>query len=375
MKTFLSIVGARPQFIKAAMIALAADCYNHQSSRPIKHRLLHTGQHYDKGMSDVFFQQLPLPEPDYRIRAGSGTHGAQTATMLEGIERVLLTDRPDFVVVYGDTNSTLAGGLAAAKLHIPVAHVEAGLRSFNRHMPEEINRVVVDHLSAVLFCPTEAAVRNLAAEGISQGVYRSGDVMLDATLHFANATDLNSPILSSLKVQSGNYLLATIHRAENTDSFEQLEFLLDGLVSLSHPVIFPMHPRVKDRLRCDPLSGVRKRLESSAHIRIIDPVPYLEMLTLEKNARIIVTDSGGVQKESYFLGVPCITLRDETEWTETLAGGWNRIVGNRRTEMIAAVESLWERNGCSPVGRPNLEAFGAGRAAEEHISILLGAAN
>ena len=362
----LSIVGARPQFVKVAMLVEAVRAHNRKASakRHVRHTLVHTGQHYDRNLSDVFFQQLPLPTPQFNLGVGSGSHGKQTGELLERTEQVLLKAKPDVVVVYGDTNSTVAGGLAAAKLHISIAHVEAGLRSFNRLMPEEINRVVTDHLSDVLFCPTDTSIENLKHEGITKGVYLTGDVMLDAVLSFRQVAEKRSRVLKQLKLRNSEYILLTVHRAENTDSAERITEIIELLSSVKQPVVFPIHPRTRHKLESTrSLRGLAKSLFGASHMRVIDPVSYLDMLALENNARVVLTDSGGVQKETYFLGVPCLTLRGETEWTETLKGGWNRLVDTDPKRTIPILESLWSNNGLRPVGRPNLSAFGGGKAA------------
>lgn len=373
MKKLLSIVGVRPQFVKAAMVCAAADRYN--SGRPkqeqIKHLLLNTGQHYDYDMADVFFQQLPLPQPDYSLGIGSGSHGAQTAAMLEKIESVLLTDRPDCVIVYGDTNSTLAGALAAAKLQIPVAHVESGLRSFNRNMPEEINRIVADHLSSLLLCPTRAAIEQLQQEGITENVYFTGDVMLDAVHIFAAVARKRSTALQDLGVSVKNFILVTIHRAENTDSLERTGELVETLCGLERPTVFAMHPRLRSKLEREPAyQPLGERLHRASHIKISQPFSYMDMLHLESSAQLIMTDSGGVQKEAYFVSTPCLTLRDETEWIETLKDGWNQVVGTSPAKILPLVKSLWSQNGASPTGWPSLSAFGDGRAADNIIQVL-----
>jgi len=337
----------------------------------VRHTLVHTGQHYDRTMSDVFFQELPIPTAEYNLEVGSGTHGKQTAALLERTEQVFLNDRPDVVIVYGDTNSTLAGALAAVKMNIPVAHVEAGLRSFNRQMPEEINRVAADHVSSLLFCPTETAVSNLRKEGIVDGVFLSGDVMLDAVLNFRKIAREKSNILSRLGLDTSDYLLLTIHRAENTNSSERVAEIVEFLLSIERPVVFPMHPRTKHRLEGDStLHSLNCRLFESSHIRVIEPVSYLDMLALEDHARMVLTDSGGVQKEAYFLGVPCMTVRGETEWVETLAGGWNRLV-EPSAKSLPLIESMWAKNGSSPSGEPDLALFGGGQAAENIVNQLL----
>ena len=317
----LSVVGARPQFIKAAPVhrALAA-------SHDVV--LVHTGQHYDDNMSGVFFRELGLPEPDVHLGAGSGSHAQQTATMIERLEPVMTSAHPDCVIVYGDTNTTLAGAVVAAKLVLPVAHVEAGLRSFNRAMPEEQNRVVADHLSSLLLCPTATAVANLAGEGITRGVHLVGDVMAEALRTAANRARLESSVLARLGLRERRYALATVHRAENTDDRDRLSAILAGLNALDETVVFPMHPRT--RAAVDALGWSPR-----AHLRVVEPQGYLDMVTLEASARVVLTDSGGVQKEAFWLGVPCVTLRNETEWVETLEYGWNTLAGTAPARIVA----------------------------------------
>jgi UDP-GlcNAc3NAcA epimerase len=318
----VSIVGARPQFIKAAVL-----------SREIRKEhtevLIHTGQHYDENMSQVFFDELDIPAPNYFLGIGSGSHGAQTGAMLAGIEEVLLKEQPDCVLVYGDTNSTLAGALAAVKLHIKVAHVEAGLRSFNRRMPEEINRVLTDHVADLLLCPTQTAVDNLAAEGITAGVHLVGDVMYDGLLWAVERGKRTSTILADLGLSPKNYALVTVHRAENTDDPERLGGILDALNQIEETIVWPVHPRAHKKLE-------ELNWQPAEHIRLIEPVGYVDMATLEAQARVILTDSGGMQKEAYWLGVPCITLRDETEWVETVEAGANEIVGTSAPCIVDA---------------------------------------
>jgi UDP-GlcNAc3NAcA epimerase len=313
-------VGARPQFIKAAALS--------RKLRQVHTEILvHTGQHYDANMSDIFFRELEIAPPDYNLGIGSGPHGEQTGLMLAAIERVILAEKPDWVLVYGDTNSTLAGALAAAKCHIPVAHVEAGLRSFNRLMPEEINRVLTDHVSNLLFCPTQTAVDNLAVEGIIQGVHLVGDIMYDGLLWAVERVQKWSDILERLQIKEKSYLLATVHRAENTDDPERLSNILTAFDNLDEPLIFPTHPRTRVRLQA---INWRPR----PHIQLIEPVGYLDMVNLTNQARLILTDSGGLQKEAYWLGVPCVTLRDETEWIETVESGWNIVVGANPNRIV-----------------------------------------
>lgn len=320
-----TIVGARPEFVQLAPV-----------SRAIRQRheecLIHTGQHYDDTMSEQFFQELSLPEPDYHLHCGSGPHGAQTARMLEAVEQVLLKERPDWVVVFGDTNTTLAGALVAAKLRIALAHVEAGLRSFNRDMPEEINRIVTDHISDRLFCPTSTARDHLNREGITQGVEVVGDVMLDLHLQVEPLLEERRQALcSTLGISEQHYILVTIHRPVNTDDAEALRNIAAALNALQLPVVFPIHPRTRKRLQ-------DYDLRWKSHVRLIEPVGYLDMLTLERFAYRILTDSGGVQKQAYFCSVPCITLREETEWSETVESGWNVLVGSQCHAILEAMQ-------------------------------------
>ena len=323
-----SVVGARPQFIKSMPVGREMRAAGHAEV------LVHTGQHYDDEMSAVFFRELDISEPDYNLGVGSGPHGWQTGQMLMRIEEVLLAEKPDWVLVYGDTNSTLAGALAAVKSHIHLAHVEAGLRSFNREMPEEHNRVLTDHCSDLLFCPTQTAVDNLAREGITKGVYLVGDTMYDAVLQFAEIARQRSTILQDLGLKSKGYLLTTVHRPYNTDVPENLRNILGAFAEVGEPIIFPVHPRARQKIA--ELDGVANP-EFNRNVRMIAPIGYLDMLVLEQHARMILTDSGGMQKEAYFFGVPCVTLRPETEWVETVESGWNVVVGASRMEIVSAV--------------------------------------
>ena len=359
----ITVVGARPQFIKAAPVNRAIAEYNRNwASTSIMERIIHTGQHYDENMSQAFFDELEIPLPDYYLGVGNGSHGEQTGRMLEKIEQVLIKEEPDFVLVYGDTNSTLAGALATAKLHIPVAHVEAGLRSFNRRMPEEINRVVTDHISTLLFCPTDAAVKNLQAEGITQGVHQVGDVMYDSILFYVRkAKSIEEKTLKRLNVQSKSYYLATVHRAENTDDALRLSQIVEAfneIASKDCPVILPLHPRTV---------GYAKKygLRFASNTNIVRPVSYLEMIGLENNARVILTDSGGVQKEAYWLGVPCITLRAETEWLETVQSGWNTLAG---ADKDTIVNSVGGTDKLCPISPKSM--YGDGDAANQICKIL-----
>lgn len=320
-KTVLTIVGARPQFIKAAAVSRAIA---RLPGSPLKELLVHTGQHHDENMSDVFFRELSIPAPALNLGIAGGKHGQMTGRMLEAIEKAILDHKPDWMLIYGDTNSTLAGALAASKLHIPVAHVEAGLRSFDRRMPEEINRVIADHVSTLLFAPTDVAVKNLKNEGISgDKVRRVGDVMFDVMLFYRDLAAKQSTTLQRLELKPKSFALATVHRAENTDDPARLKGILEGLSRLAatHPVVLPIHPRTRAAI------ANLGNFTPPANLRLIDPVGYLDMLSLEWNAGLIATDSGGVQKEAFFASVPCITLRDNTEWVELIDVGANVLVG------------------------------------------------
>ena len=345
----VSIVGARPQFIKAAVLSRAL-------RREHREVLVHTGQHYDQSMSRLFFRELEMPEPDHHLGVGSGSHGEQTGRMLERIEGVLLRERPDWALVYGDTNSTLAGALAAAKLNIRLAHVEAGLRSGDRRLPEEVNRIVADHCSDLLFCPTVTAVENLRHEGITKGVHPVGDVMYDSLLQHLPLAEEKSDVLERLGVSPGAYYLATVHRAANTDDAARLADILEGLRRLDGPVVFPVHPRTRK-------AAEAASLAMGDGMLAVDPVGYGDMLVLQKNARCVLTDSGGVQKEAYLLAVPCVTLREETEWPETLENGWNVLAGTDPERIVSAAMRP------APKGRPT-PCFGDGRAAERIVKAL-----
>jgi UDP-N-acetylglucosamine 2-epimerase len=385
----LSIVGARPQFIKAAVVSQKIRL----CGAGFEELLLHTGQHYDFNMSEVFFRELDLPEPNYYLGIGSGRHGEQTARMLAGIEEVLLQEDPDLVLVYGDTNTTLAGALAPVKLHIPVAHVEAGLRSFNRQMPEEINRIVVDHCSDLLFCPTETAVENLKREGFqnvgpaghigSSGpswfpdqqrqaplVINVGDVMLDLAREVKVRLDREgrqkTEILGRYGLTPHEYVLTTIHRASNTDELENLRGILEAMRQIARgglKVLFPVHPRTKKAMEKADLLA----LVDMAGIVTSDPVSYVEMIALESEARFLLTDSGGVQKEAYFFKVPCVVAREETEWTELVQIGWNRLAGPKTEAILAAAEAILREDFAN---KPRPDYYGAGHASARIVSIL-----
>ncbi|OPL10018.1 MAG: UDP-N-acetyl glucosamine 2-epimerase [Firmicutes bacterium ML8_F2] len=372
----ITIVGARPQFIKAATVSRAI------SARPgITETIIHTGQHFDAGMSDIFFAELGIPEPDYHLDISGGGHGQMTGAMLEKLEPLLQEICPDWVLVYGDTNSTLSGALAAAKLHIPVAHVEAGLRSYNRRMPEEINRILTDQLSSLLFCPTETAVKNLHREGFPHQILTNnnylimdnhqpitnnrqlitnvGDVMFDAALFYAQKAKSRSGILAAYGLTAKGYVLATVHRAENTDDPARLRAIMEGLdwAAAQMPMILPLHPRTKAAME-------RENIQPQK-IKLINPVGYLDMVALETNAAVIATDSGGVQKEAYFHGVPCVTLRDETEWTELVDAGWNRLAppgsADTKNAVLSAIGSEGEA----------VRPYGNGNAANTILEQLL----
>ena len=345
-----SIVGARPQFIKAALVSREIRQHHEEI-------LIHTGQHYDENMSDVFFEILDIPRPNYNLGVGSGSHGRQTADMMRGLEDVLEKERPDLVLVYGDTNSTLAGALVAAKMGMPLGHVEAGLRSFNREMPEEVNRVVADHLSSLLFAPTETAINNLTREGITRGVHLVGDVMYDVALQSAQAARSRDTV-GRLGLTRGEFILVTLHRPQNVDQKETLSSIVEALVNAGRPVVFPVHPRTRKNLAA---FGLWDRL--SAKVKAIEPVDYLDFIALLMASAKVVTDSGGVQKEAYFFGVPCVTLRDETEWMETMEDGWNALVGAETEDILHAIRNF------NPEGIKS-KSFGDGHAAE-HIARIL----
>jgi UDP-N-acetylglucosamine 2-epimerase (non-hydrolysing)/UDP-GlcNAc3NAcA epimerase len=356
----LTVVGARPQFIKAAAVSRVLRRDNEEI-------LVHTGQHYDENMSGIFFEELQIPLPDYNLGVGSASHGRQTGEMLIQIEELLLKEKPAAVLVYGDTNSTLAGALAAVKLHIPVVHVEAGLRSYNREMPEEINRVMTDHVSQFLFCPTQTAVTNLKNEGLTEGVYDVGDVMCDALMFYRELADKHygGTVTGDLEYIApkpceinSSYYLATIHRAENTDGKTALESILAALEQLDAPVIFPVHPRTRPIV----LSLLSQHHYKNIHF--VAPIGYLNMIYLTSNAKKIVTDSGGLQKEAYLLKVPCVTVREQTEWVETLRGGWNVLAHQDTNDIASKIANL-----SADVSLHN-DYYGNGKAAEKICEII-----
>ena len=349
MKTIASIVGARPQFIKAAPVSRALTSHFNEV-------MIHTGQHYDYEMSDLFFKEMDMRQPDFNLGIGGGTHGAQTGMMLIELEKVMSSVKPDCILVYGDTNSTLAGALTAAKAGTPLAHVEAGLRSYNRAMPEEVNRVLTDHVSTWLFCPTDVAVQNLKKEGIVKGVHQIGDVMYDALLHNLEIAREKSQILARMSLKKGEYALATVHRAGNTDNRNNMQSILDALGSLPTRVIFPVHPRTRKRIE-------EWELAVNSNVSLIEPLGPLDILQLLENANCILTDSGGMQREAYLLGARCITLREETEWVETVSAGWNSLAGVD-AKRIRALYETWKPAGERPL------LYGDGRAAEKIAQIL-----
>ncbi|WP_165998014.1 UDP-N-acetylglucosamine 2-epimerase (non-hydrolyzing) [Bacillus sp. Cs-700] len=346
----ITVLGARPQFIKAAPVS--------RELRKVHTELIiHTGQHYDANMSDIFFEELEIPKPDFHLGVGSGNHGKQTGEMLTKIEEILVDEKPDYLLVYGDTNSTLAGSLAASKLHIPVIHIEAGLRSFNKKMPEEINRIMTDHVSDLLFCPTKTAVKNLENENILENVFNVGDVMYDAVDYNRNLAQEKSVVLNSHELTSKEYFLITIHRAENTDDKAKMKNILEALKRISEPKVWPIHPRTRQVIERFGFS-----LEAIPNLKVIEPVGYLDMLTLENHSKKILTDSGGVQKEAYFMKVPCITMREQTEWVETLEDNANILVGSNKEKIIEAVYR--------EVYPEYKKLFGDGHAASKIVAVL-----
>ncbi len=345
-----TIIGARPQFVKCAPVSAAL-------RKSHSEFLVHTGQHYDDNMSHIFFDEMGIPKPDVNLEVGSGSHAVQTAAMMTGLEPLMLNHKPDAVMIYGDTNSTVAAALVAAKLHIPVIHIEAGLRSFNLKMPEEINRIVADRLSKVLCCPTESAVKNLNDEGIKSGVINTGDVMYDAVLMFKPLSE-KSDILKTLNVDSKKYNLITIHRASNTDNLENLLNILNGANDSGRQSIFPIHPRTKNIIKNNNIS-----FSSFNNIKFIEPLGYLDFMKLASNAKTITTDSGGLQKEAYWHGVPCITVREETEWVETVESGWNCLIGSNREKLTKALQEF-----APSCKRPDF--YGNGHASEKIVEAI-----
>ena len=380
----VTIIGARPQIIKAAALSRAIKRYY---ANEIKEVIVHTGQHYDDNMSQVFFDELDIPRPDYNLHVGSASHGIQTARMIEGIEEILLKEQPDYIVLYGDTNSTLAGAVAAAKIHVPIVHIEAGLRSFNKAKPEEINRIVCDHCSTLLFTPTKAGLENLKREGFSidecgpstssgntiptidnPKVYHCGDIMYDNRLHFAKVAEEKTDIIKRLELNGQPYILATIHRDTNTDHPERLSAIFRSIIKLSEAcqIVLPLHPRTAKLLKTNLDEGLQKQIFSYPNIKLIPPVSFLEMIALERRAQLIMTDSGGVQKEAYFFKKPCIILRPETEWVEIVETG-NAILADADEGRI--MKAWLHFKGNPPTLFP--EIFGDGHAAEFMLEKML----
>jgi UDP-GlcNAc3NAcA epimerase len=370
MITIVTIIGARPQIIKAAALSRAIRTYYAHSIREI---IVHTGQHYDTNMSEVFFEELGIPQPDYNLQVGSGAHGEQTAKMIIGIEEILENIRPDALVVYGDTNSTLAGAIAASKIHIPVLHIEAGLRSFNKRMPEEINRILCDHASTLLFTPTQAGLTNLMNEGFKTnsnvpyspdrpGVFHCGDIMYDNSLHFSTLAAQKTNLLQELQLQDKSYILATIHRNDNTDVPAHLTGIFEGLLDIlnqsDHAIVLPLHPRTKKLLSVNLPEHLLNAIHRNDRLHLIDPVSFLQMIALEKNAELVITDSGGVQKEAYFFKKPCIILRPETEWVELVECGAAKLVGHDRNQLLKAYHDFSDAKDI-----PFPQIFGNGEAA------------
>lgn len=360
MIRIITIVGARPQFVKAAMLSRAISMCN-KEGMSFEEKLIHTGQHYDENMSRVFFHEMGILKPTWQLHCGNHTHGAMTGQMLMDIEKILIDNQPDYVLVYGDTNSTLAGALAASKLHIPVVHVEAGLRSFNKAMPEEINRILTDHVSSILCCPTQTAVQNLHKENITKGVYHVGDIMYDAALLFGKEAEQRSTILQTLGLSPKEFLLCTVHRAENTDSQERLCQIAQAWteIAASERIVIPLHPRTKIYLEKYNLLAT---LQQQSNILFTAPLGFLDMVMLERNARIILTDSGGIQKEAYFHKTPCITLREETEWTETIESGWNQLAGFHAKDIIKCLSTSNDRK--------EIQEYGDGNTAQKILDLL-----
>lgn len=370
MKKIITVIGARPQIIKAAAISRAI---KNNFSDKILEVIVHTGQHYDENMSQIFFEELEIPFPNFNLNVGSGSHGEQTAKMLEGLENIYVQEKPDAVIVYGDTNSTIAGALAAAKIHIPVIHIEAGLRSFNKAMPEEINRIACDHMSTLLFTPTEIGQRNLLNEGIKNDkkevasidnpkIYLCGDIMYDNSLYFSAMSEQKSEILKELEITTDEFILCTIHRDTNTDDTANLNAIFLALLRIQKTsnlkIVLPLHPRTKEKLNSHLDENLLTELNQNKNFKIIPPLGFLDIISLEKNARLIITDSGGLQKEAFFFQKPCVILREQTEWIEIVENGNALIAGANELKIISSVETLMKRTDFT---YPNL--YGDGNAA------------
>ena len=370
MKKIITVIGARPQIIKAAAISRAI---KNNFSDKILEVIVHTGQHYDENMSQIFFEELEIPIPNFNLNVGSGSHGEQTAKMLEGLENIYLQEKPDAVIVYGDTNSTIAGALAASKIHIPVIHIEAGLRSFNKAMPEEINRIACDHMSTLLFTPTEIGQRNLLNEGIKNDqkeaasidnpkIYLCGDIMYDNSLYFSAMSEQKSEILKELEIITDEFILCTIHRDTNTDDTANLNAIFRALLRIQKTsnlkIVLPLHPRTKEKLNSHLDENLLTEINQNKNFKIIPPTGFLDIISLEKNARLIITDSGGLQKEAFFFQKPCVILREQTEWIEIVENGNALIAGANELKIISSVETLFKRTDFT---YPNL--YGDGNAA------------
>ena len=370
MKKIITVIGARPQIIKAAAISRAI---KNNFSDKILEVIVHTGQHYDENMSQIFFEELEIPFPNFNLNVGSGSHGEQTAKMLEGLENIYMQEKPDAVIVYGDTNSTIAGALAAAKIHIPVIHIEAGLRSFNKAMPEEINRIACDHMSTLLFTPSETGLRNLLNEGIKNDqneaatidnpkIYLRGDIMYDNSLYFSAMSEQKSEILKELEITTDEFILCTIHRDTNTDDTANLNAIFRALLRIQKTsnlkIVLPLHPRTKEKLNSHLDENLLTEINQNKNFKIIPPTGFLDIISLEKNARLIITDSGGLQKEAFFFQKPCVILREQTEWIEIVENGNALIAGANELKIISSVETLMKRTDFT---YPNL--YGDGNAA------------
>ena len=370
MKKIITVIGARPQIIKAAAISRAI---KNNFSDKILEVIVHTGQHYDENMSQIFFEELEIPFPNFNLNVGSGSHGEQTAKMLEGLENIYMQEKPDAVIVYGDTNSTIAGALAASKIHIPVIHIEAGLRSFNKAMPEEINRIACDHMSTLLFTPSETGHRNLLNEGIKNDqkeaasidnpkIYLCGDIMYDNSLYFSAMSEQKSEILKELEITTDEFILCTIHRDTNTDDTANLNAIFRALLRIQKTstlkIVLPLHPRTKDKMTSNLDNSLLLEITQNRNIKIIQPLGFLDIISLEKNARLIITDSGGLQKEAFFFQKPCVILREQTEWIEIVENGNALIAGANELKIISSVETLIKRTDFT---YPNL--YGDGNAA------------